>query len=92
MSTKAKAHAVTIDGRTHLVMAQTRAGAIRDVIEVLNDEMRKAAHVDLATGEQLYCAGVNGEPVIGTDRFKRQVDPNQLGLTGIPETAEDLAA
>lgn len=87
---KAKAHAVTINGKTHLVMAQTKAGAIRDVLKVLTDELAKDAHVDLATGEQLYEAGVKGQEVIGSDRFKRAVDPNQLGLTGIPETAGPL--
>ena len=83
---KAKCHAVTIDGETRLVMAQTRAGAIRDVLAVLADEMRKRAHVDLATGEQIYNAGQKGEPIIGDDKFKRTVDPNQLPLAGIPET------
>jgi hypothetical protein len=88
---KAKVHAVTINGDTRLVMAQTKAGAIRDVLEVLNEEMRKTAHVDLATGEQIYNAGQKGEAVIGDDRFKRTVDPNQMPLQGIPETEGPLA-
>lgn len=83
---KAKCHAVTIDGETRLVMAQTKAGALRDTLEVLTDEMRQRAHVDLATGEQIYNAGQKGEPIIGDDKFKRTVDPNQLPLAGIPET------
>lgn len=88
---KAKVHAVTINGATHLVMAQTKAGAVRDVVAHLADELRKEAFVDLATGEQLYNAGQKGEPVIGDDRFKRAVDPNQLPLAGIPETEGPLA-
>jgi predicted neutral ceramidase superfamily lipid hydrolase len=86
---KAKAHAVTIDGKLHLVMAQTKAGAIRDVVAELVKELVKDAHCDLATGEQLYAAGRDGTAVIGSDRFKRQVDPNQMPLAGIPETADE---
>lgn len=81
---KAKTHAVTIGGKLYLVMAQTRTGAIRDAIEHINRELRKDAHVDLATGEQIYQAGVNGDDIIGSDRYKRQVDPNQMDLTGVP--------
>lgn len=50
--------------------------------------MRERAVVDLATGEQLYQAGKHGTPIIGSGRFARAADPDQLGLTGIPETAE----
>lgn len=86
---KAKTHAVSFEGREPvLVMAQTRAGAVRDAIEHINRELRETAHVDLATGEQIYQAGVNGEIIIGSDRYKRQVDPNQMDLTGVPLTVD----
>lgn len=92
MNTKiaAKVHQVSLDGVTYLVEAQTKAGAIRDVIEVIVGGMRKRAVCDLATGEQLYHAGKKGLEVIGSGRFKNSVDPNQMGLSGIPETADDL--
>lgn len=80
-----------IAGGTYLVEAQTKAGAIRDVIAYLDEEIRKTAVADLATGEQLYQAGKTGQDVIGSGRFKNAADPNQLGLTGIPETAEEVA-
>jgi hypothetical protein len=77
-----------ITSGTYLVEAQTKAGAIRGVIAHLDEQIRKAAAADLATGEQLYHAGKNGQDVIGSGRFKRAEDPNQMGLDGIPETAE----
>lgn len=88
MNTKiaAKVHQVSIDGVTYLVEAQTKAGAIRDVVAVISDGLRKRAIADLATGEQLYHAGVKGIEVIGSGRFKNSIDPNQLPLDGIPET------
>lgn len=87
---KAKPHQVSIHGKTYLVEAQTKAGAIRDVVEMLADEMRKSAVCDLATGEQLYHAGRDGTPILNIGKYKRSIDPNQMGLAGIPETAEDL--
>lgn len=63
-------------------MAITKAGATRELLE----HLAGAAHADLATGEQLYAAGKSGQPIIGEHRYKNVVDPNQLGLTGIPET------
>lgn len=83
---KAKTHAVTINGLTRLVMAQTKAGAVRDVVEELAEDMRASAHVELATGEQLYVAGRDGETILNHDKFSRVVDPNQLPLTGVPES------
>lgn len=93
MNTKiaAKVHQVSLDGVTYLVEAQTKAGAIRDVIEVIVDGMRKRAIADLATGEQLYHAGVKGLEIIGSGRFKNAIDPRQMGLTGIPETEGELS-
>lgn len=32
-------------------------------------------------------AGQRGESIIGADKYARVVDPNQLNLAGIPETA-----
>lgn len=88
---KAKVHAVSIDGTTHLVMAQTKAGAIRDVVDHLTDNLRKRAIADLATGEQIYNAGRDGSSIIGDGRFKNTADLNQLPLTGIPETEGGVA-
>lgn len=89
---KSKTHAVTIGGKTYLVQAITKAGAIRDVIDRICDELREQAVVDLATGEQIYLAGKSGQEIIGHDRFKNAVDPNQMGLSGIPETAAEPAS
>lgn len=89
---KSKTHAVTIGGKTYLVQAITKAGAVRDVIDRICDELRETAVVDLATGEQIYLAGKSGQEIIGHDRFKNAVGPNQMGLAGIPETAgEEIA-
>lgn len=86
---KAKTHAVTIEGHgTRLVMAQTRLGAVRDRIEEIVAEIRETAHADLATGEQIYEAGMNGVGILGHDRYANTVDPNQLPLAGLPETAD----
>lgn len=89
---KAKTHAVFIkqNDKTYLVQAQTRSGAVRDVVDELAKQMRESAVVDLATGEQIYLAGKNNEPIIGSDRFKNNADPNQMPLAGIPETAGEL--
>lgn len=84
---KAKTHAVTIEGfGTRLVMAQTCKGAIRGRIAEIIDDLRDKARVDIATGEQIYQAGADGDGILGHDRFKKIVDPNQLPLAGIPET------
>lgn len=84
---KAKVYQVSIDGVTYLVEAQTIAGAARDVVAELAGKLRERAVVDLATGEQLYHAGRKGLPVLNSGRYANAEDPNQLGLTGIPETA-----
>lgn len=86
---KAKVHCVTIDDVPTLVEAQTQAGAIRDVVNARAEEMRKRATCDLATGEQLYHAGKKGLLILNSGKYAKAVDPNQMGLTGIPETAED---
>lgn len=83
---KAKTHAVTINGTKRLVMALTKAGAVRDAVDEMAEELRKNAHVAIATGEEIYLAGKNGEPILNHDRFKNAVDPNQMPLTGVPET------
>lgn len=92
MNTKlqAKVYQVCIDGVTYLVEAQTTAGAMRDVVAEIAKGLRERAVADLATGEQLYHAGTKGLPIISSGRFKSAVDPNQMGLTGIPETAGGL--
>lgn len=93
MNTKiaAKVHKVRIGDKAYFVEAQTKAGAIRDVVAVLVEELRKDAACDLATGEELYRAGVDGLEIIGSCRFKNAVDPRQMGLTGIPETEGETA-
>lgn len=80
---KAKIHAVEMKGETHLVMAMTKAGARRDLIEHIVGD----AHVDIATGEQVYQAGRDGREIIGIDRYANTEDPNQLPLDGVPEAA-----
>lgn len=83
---KAKVYQVSIDGKTYLVEAQTLAGAARNVVDHVAKKMRERAVVDLATGEQLYDAGRRGLPVLNSGRYVNAEDPNQIGLTGIPET------
>lgn len=73
---RAKIHAVTIGATTHLVWALTRAGAVRDVAE----HLAGGAHVDVASGEQMYAAGVAGQTILGVDKYKNAVDPNQQDL------------
>lgn len=86
---KAKVYCVNIDGVRYLVEAQTQAGAIRDVVATVSDGLRERAACDLATGEQLYHAGKTGAAIINSGKYAKAVDPAQMGLTGIPETAED---
>ena len=83
MALKAKTYAVEFGGSSYLVMAITKAGACRDLLEHLAGK----ASADLATGEQLYEAGQAGVQILGQEKYKRQVDPNQLPLTGVPESA-----
>lgn len=85
---KAKTYAVTFGGAVHLVQAITKAGAARDLLEHLRDN----ATADLATGEQIYAAGVAGQPIIGADKYAQAVDLAQLPLTGIPETEKETQA
>lgn len=84
---KAKIFQVSIDGETYLVEALTQAGAIRDAVGEVCGGLRARAVVDLATGEQLYEAGISGAPIIGSEKYKQGVDPNQLMLPCVPETA-----
>lgn len=87
MALKAKTYAVQFGDKTYLVQAMTKAGACRDLLEHLSG----TAYADLATGEQLYAAGQRGESIIGADKYVRVVDPNQLPLTGVPETAGETS-
>lgn len=84
---KAKVYQVHLDGVTTLVEAVTLAGAKRDVVEHLAKGMLSRATSDLATGEQLYHAGRKGLPVLNSGRYDNVEDPNQLPLSGTPETA-----
>lgn len=61
---KPKIHAVVVDGIPYLVSALTKQGALSAVIEHLADQMRENATVDIATGEQIYAAGVNGDGIL----------------------------
>lgn len=72
---KAKTYAVTLCGKTFLVSAMTRQGAVRDLLENLRD----TAVVDMATGEQLYRAGAVGDPIIGGAR-EEPANPAQTSL------------
>lgn len=87
MSLKAKTYAVQFGGNTYLVQAITKAGAARDLLEHLRD----TAEADLATGEQIYRAGIEGRPIIGAEKYARSVDLRQMPLAGIPETEKEPA-
>lgn len=89
MSAKAKVHVVSIGTESHLVMAHTKAGAVRDLLEHLRDNGTVSA--DLATGYDIFCAGRDGIEIIGLDKYQRQEDPNQMPLDGVPEAAEGTA-
>lgn len=80
---KSKTFAVWVFGKCYLVQAMTRSGALRDLMGHIKSEV----YVDLATGEQIYTAGVNGEAIIGSERYKNKTDPCQIPLAGVPETA-----
>jgi hypothetical protein len=82
---KAKTYRVDFGGKTYFVNAMTKAGAQRDLLEHLNGQ----AVADLATGEEIYRAGVAGEKIIGADRYANAVDLNQMPLAGIPETEKE---
>lgn len=81
---KAKVHAIELHGETHLIMARTKAGARRDLIEHIVGDVDQVA---IATGEQIYQAGREGREIIGIDRYTSQEDPNQIPLDGVPEAA-----
>ena len=88
MAIKAKVHAVTFgDGNRVLVSALTVTGALKAACDEKVKELRDGATVDLATGEQLYEAGMSGEAIIGHDRYANAVDPRQMVLDELPETA-----
>jgi hypothetical protein len=88
MTAKAKVHSVTLpSGERHLVMAHTKAGALRG----LRDHVLGEAVVDLATGEEIFDAGVEGRSIIDRDKFRVATDPNQIPLEGVPETASNDA-
>lgn len=87
MKIKAKVHAVTYGGKTYLVMALTKQGAARDLLEHISGEIDS----QLATGEQLYAAGQRGDRIINEDKYKVAVDPSQQDLP-IPNTEAMLTA
>lgn len=66
---KPKVHAVVVEGKTTLVMARTKQGAITAVIEARIEKMRSDATVEIATGEQLYHAGMAGQAVLHGEQF-----------------------
>lgn len=86
-NTNAKVMTVKVSGELFFVQAKTKSAALRYVALYLMAD----AVVDLATGEQIYQAGVNGSHIIGSDRFNNNVDRNQLPLEGIPQTLHEVA-
>lgn len=80
---KAKVHDVTLFGRSYLVMARSKAGAIRDLYEYLREEI----HADVATGKAIYEAGRTGAQIIGIEKYARQVDPDQLEIGDLDDGA-----
>lgn len=82
---KAKVHTVTLpNGDRHLVMARTKAGAKRG----LRDFILGECEVDLATGEEIFDAGVAGLEIIDRDKYRSTADPNQIPLQGVPESVQ----
>lgn len=78
---KAKVHNVTLFDHSYLVMARSKAGALRDLF----DHIKEEAHSDVATGQQVYEAGRNGQEIIGIDKYSADadVDPNQQKLPNL---------
>lgn len=87
---KAKIHAVTIGGVTRLVMAQTKQGAVRDAIASIVEQARDNAEVEIATPEQIYYAGMRGEPVLNAEQFG-ETTPVQVGPEQIDAFADEMA-
>lgn len=78
---KAKVHHVQLFDRSFLIMARSKAGAKRDLFDALKDD----AHADVATGQQIYEAGRDGQQIINLDKFANVVDPNQMDLDGLDD-------
>lgn len=74
---KAKVHSVTLFDRTFLVMARSKAGALRDLFENLKESIK----VEPATGQQVYEAGRDNKFIVGLDKYESDVDPNQQELS-----------
>lgn len=82
---KAKVHEVTLFGHSFLVMARSRAGAMRDLYDHLRDDI----HADVASGQAIYNAGRCGVEILGIDKYANVVDPNQIDLEGLDATDDD---
>lgn len=81
---KAKVHTVTLFGRNFLVMARSKAGAMRDLYDHLRDDI----HADVATGQDIYNAGRDGTAIIGIEKYARQIDPNQLEIGDLDDVED----
>jgi len=73
---KAKVHHVTLFDREFLVMARSKAGALRDLFE----NLKESVQVEVATGQQVYEAGRAGKYIVGIDKYENDADPNQQEL------------
>lgn len=89
MAAKAKVYNVHAFGESYLVMAMTKQGAARDLIEHLQDE--GVLHTAVASGLDVYNAARDGVDIIGIDRYQRAEDPDQMPLDGVPEASEERA-
>lgn len=86
---KNKSYSVTVhlspgNSHSYLVRAQTQAGAKKIIMQTI----AALVESDLATGEQLYAAGVAGQVILGAEDV---TDRAQMPLQGFPMTPEQEA-
>lgn len=85
---KAKVHHVTLFDRSFLVMARSKAGALRDLFDYLKED----THAELATGQDVYEAGRKGEEIIGLDKYSDDTDDGQGELSPLDVPLPDEPA
>lgn len=78
-----KVFKVEVLGKSFLVNALTRKGAIRDLSDALNE----LSVAEIATPADMYVAGLRSESILGIDRYTPESEPVQLPLGGVPEQA-----
>lgn len=73
---KAKVFNITLFDRSFLVMARTKAGALK----ALFDSLKEDVSTEQATGQEVYEAGRAGQYIIGHDDWADETDPRQQKL------------